>query len=53
MVDRGPFLRQAAEERDDARDVEALLAFRHGAAEDEVLDVLRLHLGDALEQRGG
>jgi hypothetical protein len=43
-------LRQATEERRDARDVQTLLAFRHRAAEDDVLDLARLGFGVTGEQ---
>ncbi len=51
IVHAARLLGQPAEEPGDARDVEPLLPLRHGAAEDEVLDVRRLHLRDAREQR--
>ena len=46
-VDRGPRRgdRQVRQKRDQARHVHALLAFREGAADDHVLDVLGRHAG--------
>ena len=35
------------QEADQTRDVEPLLAFRHGAADDDVLDLLGIDLGCA------
>ena len=51
MVMRARLIGQPAEEAGDARDVEPLLALGHGAAEDEILDVRRLDLRDAREER--
>ncbi len=50
MVMRRGLLRQPAEEPGRPRDVEALLALGHRAAEDDVVDDLGLHLRDAREQ---
>jgi hypothetical protein len=38
-------LRQADDHADEARNIEALLSFRKGAAQDQILDILRLHAG--------
>ena len=52
-VDRrgGDALRQAGEKADQAGDVQPLLALGEGAADDQVLDRLRVDAG-ALDQRG-
>ena len=41
--------RQPGAQGGDARDVHALLGFGHGAAEDDVVDLLGIELRDALE----
>jgi hypothetical protein len=47
MVMPGTLLRQPGQQQADAGDVHALLGFRHGAADDDVADQLRVEAGRA------